>query len=363
MAQLGHNAHRFSIEWSRVEPEEGRWNDEAFERYRQMILALRAQKIEPVVTLHHFTNPVWWAQKGDWLHEDNLRYFYRYVREVAERLGPDIRYWITINEPVVHFYHSYILGVWPPGHTSLREGLRVFRNLILGHIQAYQIIHEVAAAKKFEAMVSLANHMTAVTPHRPHSPLDRFSAFLRHDFINQVVMRAVMDGFLFFPGVYCENLPGHHTLDYIGINYYSRQSIRFGGWTLHGILGLEVAIHDRENAAAVERNSLQWEVYPDGLYQLLLHMRRYSLPIMITESGICTENDEQRQRFIESHLQAVRKAQTQGVPVFGYLYWSLLDNFEWAHGFGPRFGIIHTNYETMERKIKDSAHVLSRLCR
>lgn len=363
IASLGHNAYRFSIEWSRIEPEEGKWDFNALATYGEMIRVLRKKNIEPIVTLHHFTNPQWFAEKGGWLLPNAADYFARYVRKVVETIGHDVNFWITINEPLIFLSHSYYLGVWPPGHHSFKDAIKVFENLLLAHIKAYQVIHWLYEAKFHHPVwVSIAKHILYSEPCRKYSLADRLTVFLRGWFFNDLFLRAAVSGFLFFPGIFCKILPFHHTLDFIGINYYSRHFVRFHGFAEEAALFGSICDETHHGSETIERNSLGWQVYAEGLYKTLIHLKKFGLPLMITENGICTQDDEQRCRFIQTHLEAVRRAQKK-VPIMGYLYWSLLDNFEWDKGFDPRFGIVDVDFKTFQRKVRKSAYVLGDICR
>ena len=363
ISSLGHNAYRFSLEWSRFEPEEGRWNEEAFKFYDEIFQELAKRKIEPIVTLHHFTNPEWFAQKGGWVQNDTIRYFSRYVRKVIQRYGKYVRFWITINEPLVYLYHGFYAGVWPPGIQSFKDSMRVFRHQVMAHAEAYRVIHQYYKEELHKNVwVSFAMHMSHFTPCRSNSVMDQWAVFIRNWFANELFLNAVTSGFLFFPGIFCEFLPMKHCLDFIGLNYYTRDFVRFSALSGINFVGM-VCDKGHHRDQIQELNSMGWEVYAEGLYRVLKQLRKYHLPIMITENGIATNDDQQRARFIENHLGSVERARAEGSPVTGYFYWSLLDNFEWAHGFDPRFGIVHVNFETQERKIRESAQVLGRLCR
>lgn len=362
--QLGQPAHRLSLEWSRFEPEENVWNEEAFKHYEEVFKSLKARNIEPVVTLHHFTNPQWFAEKAAFLNEDAVDYFSRYVEKVVKVFGPYVRYWITINEPLVYIYHGYLTGLWPPGQkNAIRASWVVYLNLLKAHIEAYKTIHRIYDNNQLGPVwVSIAKHVSHFTPCRPHSLLDRAIVYLRNWYFNFLFVDAAMTGFAFFPGVFSEILNGHHTLDFIGLNYYTRDFIGFVDLKPENLLGVSCdKTHHKHEMG--ERSSMGWEVYPEGLYHLLKDFGRYKLPILIMENGIATQEDAQRAHFIRSHLASVEKARHHGVPVNGYFYWSLLDNFEWAEGFGPRFGIVEVNYQNQERKIRDSAYVLTECCR
>ena len=359
---LSHNAHRFSIEWSRIEPREGEFNPEAVGHYRQVLLALRARGIEAVVTLHHFTNPLWFTRKGGWERAEAIDEFMEYARHVVRELSSLVRYWITFNEPMVFVYKGYVEGEWPPGKQSVAAAIRVTRYLAYAHAKTYRVIHEEAKKQKIEVKISIAQHMIIFSPCNPRSWTDRLSTGIRFWFFNFVLLEAFKHGWLFFPGIFWEKLPFRGTLDYIGLNYYTRDYVQFIGVGIPEIFG-NVCTRGHHLRDGAVRNTLQWEIYPEGLYELLRQLKRYRLPILITENGVCTDDDSQRETFIGGHLRNVGRALQEGIPVIGYLYWSLLDNFEWAEGYTPRFGLIEVNYETQQRTVRPSALKMAELIR
>jgi beta-glucosidase len=359
---LGHNAHRFSIEWSRVEPEPGRWDESAIAHYRDVLKALRDRGMTSVVTLHHFTNPLWFARLGGWKSEESLYHFERYTHKVVTTLGEDVGHWITINEPLVLVYQGYLTREWPPGEHSPASVLRVFRHMLLAHQRAYTVIHAVAGARGWKKpSVGFAQHLAFNAPCAFWSPVDRFSTFVRNLFFFHLPFEALIHGYLLLPGFYCEKLPFKKTLDFIGVNYYTREFIHFAGTGFPEIMGNACSLdHHREVAS---RDTMGWESYPEGLHRVLVDLKRFRLPVMITENGTCTDDDRNRWDFILGHVRMVAKAIQAGVPVLGYLYWSLLDNFEWARGFRPRFGLVEMDYVTQKRKVRESAWQYAEICR
>ncbi len=360
---LHHNTHRFSIEWSRIEPEEGKWNENELLHYQKVLRALRAGGLEPVVTLHHFTNPLWLSRIGGWEHSAVVEYFSRYVRRIVDFLGEDIRYWVTLNEPLVYVYQGYIAGIWPPGLKSFEKAMKVIRNQLLAHARAYQIIHTVSRHHNWrDPSVGFAKNIIRFYPCSSRSLADRLSTWLRHTFFNRIDLRALTTGNLFYPGVFLEKRPElAKTLDFIGVNYYTRDFVHFGGFSLPEIFGNVCSLE--HHASTGPRNALGWEIYPQGLYEFLREFRRFHLPILITENGVCTERDEERWAYIRAHLLQVHRALSEGIEVWGYLYWSLLDNFEWAEGFKARFGLIEVDYKTQRRTVRESAKKFAEVCR
>lgn len=351
---LNHNAHRFSLEWSRIEPEEGRFSDEAIQHYREVIEALRARGIEPIVTIHHYTIPMWLAAKGGWENPKIEDYFLRYVERVARDYGDLVRWWITLNEPVVQVFKGWLLGQWPPGRVGdYPRALMVIRHMLRAHVKAYHAIHDVRA----DTMVSVAKHCLALTPNNPRNPFDWLSTRGRGYLFNQLFLDSLHNGRLALPGKFFERLPFGRTLDFIGINYYTRDFVKNTGFNLPGIVGTSGSIENERMVG--KRNDLGWEIYPEGLGRFLYTFRRYKLPLLITENGIPTTDEDDRWSFIFLHLWQVMRAMSAGIPVLGYLYWSLLDNYEWADGYAPKFGLIAVNRANQERVVRPSAKWLA----
>ena len=360
---LEHNAHRFSIEWSRLEPEKNKWNQQEFEHYHAVLDALIKRGIEPVVTLHHFTIPAWLAKEGGWENPRIVQYFGDYARKIIEAYGKKVTYWVTINEPMVLLFKGYMVGDWPPGLKSIRRTLKALRHLLLAHIRAYQVIHEYTASHPGikKPLVGFAHHMGVFSPCSPASWKDQLSCWLRRFFSNHLILKSLRSGFLFFPGIYCEELPLRRSYDFIGVNYYTRHFMHFQSFEFPGILGDDCTL--KHHHAAGPRNDMGWEIYPKGIFDLLLELREYQAPVFILENGICTEDDGARKEFIRRHLIEVAHALDKRVPVIGYLHWSLLDNFEWEHGFRPRFGLIGVDYKTQKREIRESARYFAAICK
>ena len=341
---LNQNAHRLSVEWSRIEPKAGMFSEEGLAHYRDVIIALRQRNIEPIVTLHHFTNPAWFAKLGGWQNNKAREYFLRYVEKVAEVLCDKVSYWVTINEPLVYAYYAYILGAWPPQEKSFFKARKVTLNMVDSHIRAYRLIHSIYKKKNLAApFVSVSAHLQAFIPCNP-GLRNRLAAYLRNRFFNFEFIDRLVQG---------------KALDFIGVNYYTRSLVDVEKWGL-GNLALEVC---SKNHHPLKKNSLGWDIYPQGIYTLLLKLRKYKLPVFILENGISTPDDELRWDFIRQHLKNIHQAMAEGVKVLGYIYWSLIDNFEWDKGFGPRFGLIEVDYRNFERRIRESARRFAIVCK
>lgn len=356
--QLGHTAQRFSLEWSRIETSEGVWSDAGLEHYSQVIAALHERGMEPVVTVFHYTLPQWLAEKGGLEHPEFERYFERFTARVAAEYGTRVRWWITFNEPVVQAFKGWILGQWPPGKMNdFAAALRVMRTMLRSHVRAYHAIH----AARPDAMVSVAKHALALSPCNPKSRLDRLSVRVREYLFNNLFLDALHTGALRVPGLFWERLPQAQTLDFIGLNYYTRDFVKNTGFSLPGLLGDLCTLE--HHGSIGKRNELGWEIYPEGMAHFLMTYQRYKKPILITENGLPTNRDDDRWTFLFLHLWQIARAINDGAPIVGYLHWSLLDNYEWADGFKARFGLIGVDYATRERTVRDSARKLADVIR
>jgi len=302
-----------------------------------------------VVTLFHYTLPQWLAAKGGLEHPEFERYFERFARRMATEFGRSVRWWITFNEPVVQVFKGWIIGQWPPGKTQdFPNALKVVRAMLRSHVKAYHALHEARP----DAMVSVAKHALALTPCNKKSRLERLSVWVRTYLFNHLFLDALHTGVLRVPGLFWERLPQKRTIDFIGLNYYTRDFVQNTGFSLPGLLGNICTLEHHQNIG--KRNDLGWEVYPEGLAHFLRVYSRYKVPILITENGLPASNDEDRWTFLYLHLWQVARAVSDGVPVVGYLHWSLLDNYEWADGFKARFGLIAIDYETQKRMVRPS---------
>ncbi len=358
MVEMGQNAHRLSVEWSRIEPQQGVWDNDALGRYREMLVGLRARGIEPMVTLHHFTNPLWVAEQGGWENPDIVGWFERYARKVVTTLGDLTSMWCTINEPTVMVAQAYQLGRWPPGKKDFNAVLRVSINIVRAHAAAYRTIHELVPA----AQVGIANHMVIWKPWRPWLPSDRLATSFLERMFNHLPLSMVTEGIMRVPGRRSILLPEvANTLDWVGVNYYQRYRIKFNLFVRkHGL------IQPRYRRGVMKGPGGWGEIDPQGMFVTIRELwRRYRLPILVTENGIPDQTDENRPSFIVTHLRQVWEAIRRRIPVLGYYFWSLVDNFEWTEGYDPRFrfGLIAVDFGTQQRQIRQSGRLYTAICK
>ena len=324
---LGHNAHRFSIEWSRIEPKERKFDEKEIRHYRKVIAAIRARGMEPFMTLWHWTNPLWLSKKGGPESRKFPFYFSRYAEYVVDKLGDQVNFWLTLNEPTSVIANSYIKGIWPPQKKNPILALRVYKNLSRAHNESYKKIKKISP----KANIGFANIIPYVEPFNENSFLDS----------------ATTNIFKYFAIEKFWNLTQGHN-DFLAVQYYFHNSVKFPG------------IITNKNKSV---SDLGWEIFPEGIYHILNDLKKYNLPIYITENGIADASDSKRKKFIKEHLQFVYAAIRHGVDVRGYFHWSLLDNFEWDKGFWPRFGLVEMDYKTMKRKIRPSAREYAKICK
>jgi beta-glucosidase len=334
---LGHNAHRLSLEWSRIEPADGEWNEAALEHYRRVIAAARARGIEPCVTLHHFTSPAWFARGGGWERSDSVLRFTRYAEFVAARLSRDVRFWLTINEPTVLVKRAYLGGSWPPCRRgALLGGWRALRNLCRAHTAAYEVLHR----HRPDAMVGFAHSAPHVVACDPHRALDRMAARARDFVLNDSCFR------LF-------GRPPAEVLDFLGINYYAREVVTWRPVRLAMLFGTECREH--HHGAPRRFSSLGWEIHPQGLRHVLERFAKIGVPLLVSENGIATDDESERVSYLEEHLAVLAQAIAAGSRVLGYLYWTLFDNYEWTEGFGAHFGLAARDPVTQRRDPRPAA--------
>lgn len=354
MKDLKQEIYRMSIEWSRIEPNEGIWSQEGIDHYINELTALKKAGIEPLVTLHHFSQPQWFEEKGAWLNKASVQYFIRFVDKIVDAIGHLVSDYCTINEPNVFCTDTYMDNKYPPGYKD-QTGyyFKASKNLIMSHLEAYQLIHRKRRAIGYkDTQVGIAMHLAHMEV-KGSNPLTHMSKKLMHHSFHDIFIKGMIEGKLLAPigfgcpygkGIYC---------DFLGVNYYSRHLIHSSNNP--SMLFGEVKVD--ENIPEESLNDLGWEIYPEGLYQVIEPLyKKYKLPVFITENGIADADDSKRAQFIYDHLRMVKVLIQAGVDVQRYYYWSLLDNLEWNDGYGPRFGLVEVNYDDLSRTIRKSGN-------
>jgi len=344
LEELGANVYRLGIEWSRLEPAEGAWDEAAVARYREMLAALRAARphaIAPMVNLYHFTLPGWVVARGGWEWPGAPAAFASFAGRAGEAFGDQVDLWCTLNEPNVYATKGYLSADWPPGVRDPKRAARVLAQLLTAHGLAAAALraHDRVDADGDGAAtrVGLAHNVIVFDP-ASRGPLDGLVARIADRFYNQAIPDALSTGRIRIElpmevtlDEEAPSLKGQGSLDWLGLNYYTRHVVRAH---LDRAAPYEIVVDP-----ARPHNDLGWEIYPEGLERVLERFARFGWPILVTESGVADRTGAIRPGFIRSHIYAVDRARAAGVDVIGYMHWSLIDNFEWSHGYEGRFGL------------------------
>lgn len=342
--ELGHTAHRFSLEWARIEPEEGEFDEEVIEHYKSVVAALKQRNLLPIMTLWHFTLPQWFAESGGFERDDAPELFARYAGYVAQKLGAEVEHITTMNEPNVFGSNGWLRGSWPPfkrfSLTDLvsitnsgndfedkaQKGIRniflygkVMRNLAKAHTQAYDAIKRTAP----HVQVSLVKHVIVFDSNR--NPLHRIKAAIANYIWTTVFM----------------NRTKKH-MDIVGLNYYFYT--KFG------------------DHSEWKKTDMDWNFAPERIYDALVRLSKFGVPVFVSEAGLADHDDSDRAEYITKQVEATMRAVKDGIDVRGHLYWSLMDNYEWALGFEKQFGLVKIHYnDNLKREIRPSAWVYKEL--
>ena len=356
LSNMNHQIYRFGIEWARIQPAAGAFDDDVLEHYRQELKLLVDKGIKPLVTLHHFVNPDWLVDMGGWERKDIADRFARYVRYVVDGLADLVDEWVTINEPFVYVVQGYAWGIWPPGKHEALLGFKVLRNMIHAHVEAYKVIHQIYSDRGREVRVGIAHHMRNFDPYTVGNPFDLLAARLANRINNNVTFEGTLNGKLIFPIGFGHPWGDGPFCDFLGVNFYTRDLVKFC-FNPAGMFMKFITNPDNTH------NDLGWEIYPHGLFRLLKSLGRFNMPIYVTENGIADSDDDQRPNFILRHLAMLQKARNEGVNIERYYHWSTMDNFEWAEGLNSRFGLVEVDYDTLERKIRPSGAMFAEICK
>ncbi len=319
---LNHTAHRFSIEWARVEPEEGKFDSAELEHYKNVVKSLRARGMEPFVTVWHFSLPLWFVKSGSFGRKDAPAIFARYAAKVAEVFGDQVTFYMTMNEPLVWLgEHGKILNA-APGFGNPVKALRYFTQLVRAHHAAYVALKAVVP----HAKVGVAKHQFSVVA---TNPLGAVVAHVFRFLWNRHFLNAI-----------------RHHQDFIGIQYYQRLFF----W------------QSKKESESAEKSDIGWQLHPSAIYDTLKEASRYGVPLYVTEAGIADRRDQRRAWYIEETIAGIRHAVDEGVDVRGFFYWSLLDNYEFKEGFSMRFGLVHVEHAgSLIRTIRDSARAYAEI--
>ncbi|HEX9018990.1 MAG TPA: family 1 glycosylhydrolase [Anaerolineaceae bacterium] len=349
------NAHRLSVEWSRIQPAPDRWDEDALDQYREILRGLYQRGMTPLVTLHHFTDPLWLFEQGGWENPDTPALFEKFVHKVVDVLHGYCSYWIPINEPNVYAYGGYLGGGFPPGKNDLGAAAVVMANLLRGHGLAYRAIK----ALQREARVGTAVNLRYMQPARSWLPLDGMVTHLIDQAYNASFLDALVDGRFRFVGRSSRIPEAVGTSDFTGVNYYTGDLVRFDLFNP----GELFSKRSYPPGAALSGTGYLAN-WPEGLYKTLRWAnQRYHLPLVITENGVEDADDHMRPGYIVEHLHQVWRALNFSWPVKGYFHWSLVDNFEWERGWSQRFGLWGLDTATQARIRRPSVDLYAAICK
>ena len=348
------NAHRLSVEWSRIQPAPDRWNEGALDVYRDMVRYLTSRNVTPMVTLHHFSDPLWFSEQGGWENEKSIEAFTVFVRKVVDALREYVNLWVTINEPNVYLYGGYMGGGFPPGKNDINLAFRVMENMIRAHAAAYRAIHAIQP----EGRVGTSINYRSMVPATPWNPLDRWAASVQSQIFNDMFPRAILDGSYITLLSRKRISEAIGTQDFVGINYYTRDHVTFD-------LGKPGALFGRRELpkeAALSDTGFIANV-PDGMGDALKWGLKFKVPIIVTENGVEDADDDLRPTYTIQHIHQVWRAINNNWPIKGYFHWSLVDNFEWERGWTQRFGLWELDENTQARRRRASVDVYDTICK
>jgi len=353
-AEAGQNAHRFSVEWGRIQPAQDRWDENALDRYREMLRGLSERGLHPLVTLHHYTEPQWLMEMGGWENDQSPLYFEKFVTRVVDALQEYVSLWVTINEPNGVIAHGYIIGDYPPGKQSLGSAMRAGANLVRAHAAAYHAIHGLQP----QARVGIALLYRGFEPARAWFPPDRWAAEAQSGAFNDLFPNTLVDGVYRSPLGKIQIPQARGTQDYLGVNYYTNDLVCFDLFKPAELFGKRFY---RPGAELSPTGFIAHE--PLGIYRALQWGLQFNVPMMITENGVEDAADGLRPRYLIEHLHQVWRAVNLNWPVKGYFHWTLVDNFEWAAGWSQRFGLWELDPATQSRRKRLSADLFAEICR
>lgn len=355
-AEGGQNAHRLSVEWSRIQPAPDRWDEDALEHYRLMLRSLHERGMTPLVSLHHFTDPLWLYEMGGWENEAVVALFEKFVRKTVEALKEYCTLWCTINEPNVYALNGYLTGDFPPGKQDNKLAMRVLANMLRAHAAAYRAIHAIQP----EARVGYALHYRPQVPANPASPLDRLMTNIRYSGINLAFPSGISTGVMRTPLGNFRVPEVKGTQDYIGLNYYTVDTVAFDPRRPRELFTRAFYPKDADLSPTGFIANI-----PEGLFESIRWAQRTypNLPILITENGVEDADDRLRPRYLAQHIHQMWRAVNFNWPVKGYFHWSLVDNFEWERGWTQRFGLWGLELETQRRIRRPSVDLYAAICK
>ena len=369
-ASLKMNSYRFSLEWSRFEPSEGRWDSAAFDFYEAVLSECERRGLKPMVTLHHFTSPMWFAERGGFSVDGSVARFAAFVEKIAASgIGRRVPLWCTLNEPMALVAGSYLGHFMPPGEYAPQRASFACANLLRAHVAGYDLLHRTIRRREGPwraepLMVGFAHNMLDFRADRRWHPIerllsDRLERLYNGAWLDAVAGKRQSFGLLGLlpraPQV--ASARGRRTVDFIGVNYYTKAYVQWRPRAHDVERNPEVPVGVSFARRRELASDLGWAVHPEGFRRVLRAAAGVGVPVFVTENGVADRTDRLRGRFLLDHLTVLAEEMARGLDVRGYFHWSLLDNFEWIKGFWPRFGLFTVDYETLERTPTRSARL------
>ncbi len=353
IARLNVSHYRFSIEWSRIEPALGEWDEDAIQWYSDLVDKLLERNIQPMATLHHFTHPIWWEEKGGFQNEENIDDWIRFCEKMFSILSDRVEWWCTINEPTVFTTMGYVLGEFPPGKRSFKMTRIVSTNMMRAHARCYRKLKSMKHGESNQ--IGLVKNINIFDPYRRWNPVHWFQAKILDEMFNTCWIRGLKTGRFRPPSsLFSISIPGlRESSDFIGLNYYTHLLAT-------PFMPTKVEIDPMIRPWEI-RTDFRYPMYAEGLRRSIDMVSSLGIPIIITENGVADDDDDMRPEHVRRHLLTTAEAISDGVDVRGFYHWSLMDNFEWAEGYEQRFGLYNVDFSTQKRTLRESGRLYSQI--
>ena len=354
--ELGVKSYRLSLEWSKIEPTQGSYDKDVINHYHTIIDALLDKNIKPVITLHHFTDPIWFHELGAFENKVNNEIFINYSKMIFTEFSSKVKTWCTINEPSVYTTLGYFVGLFPPGKNNLQLTSTVLKNLLEAHTSLYHILKKMPNGQNVK--IGIVKNIVQFDPYRRYSLIDWIIAHVNNYFYNSLVINFFKNGKfkIRIPGLVWinhSNKDAIGAMDFFGLNYYSHNHVKFK-FSLKEFFELKFFEEDI-------MTDMPYTIYAEGFYRALKLSSTLKKPIIVTENGIADAVDDRRKKYIERYLYALSVAISEGIDVKGYYYWSLMDNFEWAFGYDMKFGLYEVDFETQKRTLREGSKIYKKI--
>ena len=354
--KIGVTHYRLSLEWSKIEPSKGEYDQGAIQHYIDVVDALINKGITPVITLHHFTNPMWFENIGAFENEENIDYFISFCEKVFPLFSDKVKIWCTINEPEVYSVMGYFAGIFPPGKKSPQLTVEVLKNLLIAHTQVYNMLKKLPNGDSCQ--IGLVKNIMQFDPYRKWNLLDWIVCHVTNKIYNGIALSYLKTGkiniyYPFFVKLKYSSKTAALATDFFGLNYYSHNHLKF---KFDKYEFFENKFYENDIMT-----DMPYTIYAEGFYRAIKEASQIGKPIIITENGIADKKDNIRSIYIERYIYAMHKAIEEGVDVRGYFYWSLMDNFEWAEGYDMKFGLYEVDFKNQNRTLRKGAKTFMKI--